>query len=84
RREAILAVATESVALPVELGIQNDAAIKLSRGFYVIVPVFEGDSDPSWSSYSLGVVNGRRALVNSAGDVAPFEHFVLRIDYATN
>jgi hypothetical protein len=83
RRDAISAVATESVALPVEFGIQNDASIKLARGFYVIVPVFEGDTDPSWSEYSIGLANGRRALINAAGEVAPFEHFVLRVDYAT-
>lgn len=82
RRDAISAVATESVALPVEFGIQNDAGIKLARGFYVIVPMFEGDSDPSWAEYSIGTVNGRRALVNRAGEVAPFEHFVVRVDYA--
>jgi len=82
RREALVAEPTESVALPVAFGIQNDAPIKLARGFYVVVPIFEGDSDPSWSAYSLRVVDGRWALVNNAGDVAPFEHFVLRVDYA--
>ncbi|HET8798489.1 MAG TPA: hypothetical protein VFO89_12415 [Thermoanaerobaculia bacterium] len=83
RRQAISIDATESVALPVDLGIQHDAALKLARGFYIIVPMFEGDAEPSWSRFSLARVDGRWALVDGEGAVAPFEHFVIRVDYAS-
>lgn len=82
RRDAMVGVSNEMIEIPVEFGLQNDASIKLTRGYYVIVPVFDTDADPSWSSYTIGMANGRRALVNGAGEVAPFEHFVVGVDYA--
>ena len=76
--------ATESTTLPLTLSLQNeDGAFKLARGYYVVVPMFEGDSDPRWSAYSLRKVDGRMSLVDGDGNAAPFEHFVLRVDYAT-
>lgn len=86
RRRAVGAVATESHALPVTLSLLSDpASLKLVRGFYVIVPLFERDAEPRWSAWKLGRVDGRMALVDRSGDghLAPFEHFVLRIDYAS-
>jgi len=86
RRTAIgISVAENTAtALPLVLSLQNDeGAYKLARGFYVIVPMFEGDSDPRWSSWTVRAVDGRFALVDADGNVASFEHFVLRVDYAT-
>lgn len=75
---------SDSTAIPLTLSLQNeDGAVRLARGNYVIVPLFEGDSDPRWSQWTVGVVDGRRTLVDAEGRVAPFEHFVLGVDYAT-
>jgi hypothetical protein len=83
RREAIGIGVTESADLPLVLSLQNEAgAYALTRGFYVVVPMFDGDSDPSWSSWTVRAVDGRFALVDGDGKVAAFEHFVLRVDYA--
>jgi hypothetical protein len=69
--------------LPVTLSMLSDpASIKLVRGFYVIVPLFDGDAEPRWSAYTLQQREGRWALHDRDGNVAPFEHFVLRVDYA--
>jgi hypothetical protein len=76
--------ATVSQSLPVALSLLSDAdSLKLVRGFYVIVPLFENDSEPRWSNWKVARVEGRMALVDFEGRVAPFEHFVLRIDYAS-
>jgi hypothetical protein len=73
----------ESTPLPLTLSLQNEnGGLRLARGFYVVVPMFSGDSEPNWSSWSLRSVDGRMALVDSRGNTAPFEHFVLRVDYA--
>jgi hypothetical protein len=83
RRDAFSGAVTESNALPVTLTTLSDAgSLKLTRGFYVIVPLFENDSEPRWGTYRLRSVEGRMTLVDGAGAAAPFEHFVLRIDYA--
>jgi hypothetical protein len=83
RRDALVIEPTQSVDLPLTLALQNeDGAFKLARGFYVIVPMFEGDSEPRWSAYTMREVGGRWGLVDRDGVTAPFEHFVLRIDYA--
>jgi hypothetical protein len=82
RRDALMD-STESAALPLVLSLQNEAGTyALARGFYVVVPMFDGDSDPSWSSWTVRAVDGRFALVDGDGKVASFEHFVLRVDYA--
>lgn len=83
RRDALFGGSTESSALPLVLSLQDEAGtLKLARGYYVIVPMFEGDSNPRWSSWTVRAVDGRFSLVDAEGNVAPFEHFVLRIDYA--
>jgi hypothetical protein len=83
RRRAIGSAGSglQTELLPLVFGIQNDAAIKLNRGFYVVVPVFAGESDPNWQAYTLERVDGRWALKGWA-EVASFEHLVLSIDYA--
>lgn len=84
RRGALVEKRLESTALPLVLSVPNeDGALKLARGYYVVVPLFEDDSDPRWSGWTLRAVDGRMSLVDGSGSVAPFEHFVLRVDYAT-
>ena len=83
RRDAMILEATESVPLPLTLSLQNEpGAVRLTRGYYVVVPMFENDSDPRWSAWQLGTAGGRRSLVDGDGNAAPFEHFVLKVDYA--
>lgn len=69
--------------LPVTLSLTSEAGtLKLIRGYYVIVPLFEGEGKPSWSSFEVRRQGGRMALLDADGNVAPFEHFVLKVDYA--
>ncbi len=83
RREALRGDVTESSALPLVLSLQGEAgSLRLARGFYVVVPMFDGDSDPRWSSWTVRAAGGRFSLVDADGNIAPFEHFVLRVDYA--
>ena len=83
RRDALMLGTTESVPLALTLSLQNEAgAFMLARGHYVVVPMFEQDSDPRWSSWQLGTAGGRRSLVDADGNSAPFEHFILKVDYA--
>ena len=76
----------EELALPVELTLlDSGSSAKLNRGYYIIVPIYEGQALPDWSSYSLRRTNGRWAVHElSFGQIRPvaFEHFVVRIDYA--
>lgn len=74
----------DSTSVPVTLSLQDgDGAVRLVRGYYVIVPMFEGDSDPNWSNWNVVKSGGRPSLVDREGNVAPFEHFVLTVDYAS-
>lgn len=68
-------------ALPVELSF--DGRVKLTRGYYVIVPVYDGEKAPDWSSYSLAKDGSRWTLHTRDAKPAAFEHFVVRVDYAT-
>ena len=84
RRRAMGGNPTQSESLPLMLTVASDPdVLKLVRGSYVIAPLFENDSQPRWSEWQLGRVDGRMSLVGSDGSAAGFEHFVLRIDYAT-
>jgi hypothetical protein len=76
-----------ATSLPVELSLLGTAGShKLARGFYFIAPLFEGDSEPSWSSCELKNNEGQWSLVERSlfedAKPAAFEHFILRIDYA--
>lgn len=83
RRDAMAGDATVATELPLVLSLQNEAgSLKLARGFYVVVPLFENDAEPNWSAFTMGEYEGRRALLDADGKVAPFEHLVLAIDYA--
>jgi len=74
----------DSTSVPLTLSLQDgDGAVRLVRGYYVVVPMFDGDREPAWGSWTIGTVNSRPALVNREGTVAPFEHFVLSVDYAS-
>jgi hypothetical protein len=59
--------------------LDEAGAYKLARGYYIIVPMFAGDSDPRWSSWTVRAVGGRFALV-TADETASRQHFVLRVD----
>src|SRR5687768_3594890 len=65
-------------AMPVELTLRNGGTgVPLNRGYYIIVPLYEGQGLPDWSSYSLRRTDGRWALYElSLGDIRPvaFEH----------
>jgi hypothetical protein len=83
RRDALSFEQTGRVTLPIELTVQNhDGMLKLARGYYIVAPLFESDSEPRWSAYALQSVEGRRQLVDGNGTPAGFEYFLLRIDYA--
>jgi len=83
RRDALSGITSGAVGLPLTLSLQSGGGVKLTRGFYVIVPMYDDDREPRWSAYELKQTAGRWALVDSAGNVASFEHFVVRIDYAS-
>lgn len=85
RRRAVGGAGTASSSmLPLTLALTSEAeTLKLVRGYYAVVPLFENDREPRWSDYTLARKDARWALVDRNGEVAPFEHFVLRIDYAT-
>ena len=66
-RAAQAGVPPEGAALPVTLSLASgDDSLKLVRGFYVVAPLFENDSEPSWSGYGLNKVDGRWALTADA------------------
>ena len=83
RREVLSGETADSLALPVTLSVQSGEGLKLARGAYVIVPLYDNDREPRWSAYKLAQVEGRWVLTDGDGNVASFEHFVLRIDYAS-
>ena len=82
-RRELLAPAAERAVSPVTLSLTSEAgSLKLVRGYYILVPLFDSESEPSWSSYELRSHEGRMTLLDRDGNVAPFEYFVLRVDYA--
>lgn len=74
-------------ALPVTLSLSGGrGTVKLIRGYYVITPLFEGQSVPDWRRLQLRGVNGGCALHEArGGKVVPvdFEHVVLSVNSAT-
>ena len=80
RRRVVGGAKAAPTALPLELSMAGP--IPLQRGFYVIVPLLDGEPAPGWWEYSLRNTNGRWALHSVAGTPVPFEHFVVHVDYA--
>lgn len=75
--------ADASTSLPVTLTLQSDrGTLKLVRGVYALVPLFDRDAPPKWSNYELCNAGGRRTMCDRKGQPAAIEHFLLRIDYA--
>ncbi|HXG59598.1 MAG TPA: hypothetical protein VNL91_11295 [Thermoanaerobaculia bacterium] len=85
RQRAAGSRAAASPAREVTLSLlSGDGAIKLTRGYYVIVPLFPGDGTPSWSSLTLARRSGHLVLHELRGEeLRPIEreHIVLRIEY---
>lgn len=84
RRRAVGAAGgatSAATSLPLVFGLSHDAPLKLTRGFFVVVPLFAEEAEPNWSEYRLERVRGRWALVGW-NEVASFEHLVLQIDHA--
>lgn len=71
-------------AMPVELTLlSNPGALKLARGYYAIAPLVDSDSEPNWSGYRVvRTPAGAVSLVDASGAAAPFEHVLIRVDYA--
>jgi hypothetical protein len=82
RRDVLSGETPESVVLPMALTLKSGDGLKLARGYYVIVPLFDADTEPRWSNFRLQTSDGRWRL-DQGDEAAPFEHFVLRIDYAS-
>jgi hypothetical protein len=73
----------DAKTLPVTLSLRDEKdAFRLTRGIFVIVPLFENDAEPQWSLWRIGRAGGRLAMVDRDGTPAPFEHFVLHVDLA--
>jgi hypothetical protein len=71
-------------SLPFNLSlIDGPDSYRLARGFYIIVPLIDGEPEPDWSSCSMWYLDNRWGL-HEGGDkrAATFEHLVLRVDYA--
>jgi hypothetical protein len=86
-RRGILSNSTSApVTIPIGLSLSGERdTFPLSRGFYIIVPVYDGQTPPSWESYMLRRTAGGWGLFELGGaDARPatFEHFVVRVDYA--
>src|SRR4051794_25577204 len=59
--------------LPMTLSMLSDPpSLKLVRGFYVVVPLFDADREPRWSEFTLDRRDGRWALHDRDGNVAPY------------
>jgi len=82
-RRRAAGAAGSSTSLPFNLSlIDGPDSYRLARGFYIIVPLLDGEPEPDWSSCWMWYVNDRWGL-HEGGDkhAATFEHLVLRVDY---
>jgi len=73
--------------VPVTFSLLSEPdVVRLTRGYYVIVPLHDGAAAPRWSAMTLRVKDGKVLLHEMRnGGLQPVdrEHFVLRMDYAT-
>lgn len=85
RRAAGGSSAASNSALPFTLSLRDEpGSYRLARGFYILVPLLDGESDPTWSSYVFAFRAGQWGLYErGSAHLASFEHFVLRANYAT-
>lgn len=70
----------------VTLSLRNEPDVfRLTRGYYVIVPLYDGTAAPNWNATTLISKGGRVVMHDVRGsELLPVnrEHFVLRMDYA--
>jgi hypothetical protein len=85
RRAAAAAPTTSTDLLPFTLSAKNDLdSIAIARGYYILVPLVEGQSDPNWSAYKLWYRNGHWGLHEGTDlHAAEVEHLVLRLSYGS-
>ena len=70
-------------SLPLVLSVQNGPAVyPLVSGFYIVVPLFDAESEPDWSRFRVLLVDGHWAIVDGTGRRAAFEHLVVNVGYA--
>lgn len=82
-QKLLFSLVAEGATLPVALSLQSDrSALKLVRGVYALVPLFDRDAAPRWPGYELRDDAGRITMQDRrTGQPAAFEHFLLRVDY---
>jgi len=72
---------------PVTFSLRSEPdVVRLTRGYYVIVPLHDGAAAPRWNATTLRTKDGKVLMHEmKGGELQPVdrEHFVLRIDYAT-
>jgi hypothetical protein len=74
---------TVLTALPLLLSVRNaPSALPLVRGSYVVVPLFDAETEPDWTRYEISMVNGHWTVVDRSHRIAPFEHLVVNVTYA--
>lgn len=69
--------------LPFTLSLKGDPdSYRLVRGYFILVPLAEGQSEPSWSSYKLWYRKGHWSLHEGSDlHAAEIEHLVVRVSY---
>jgi hypothetical protein len=73
---------TVVTSLPLLLSVRNaPSALPLVRGFYVIVPLFDAETEPDWTRYQVSMLDGHWAVVDRTNSIAPFEHLVMNVAY---
>jgi hypothetical protein len=82
-RAAAVGPAASKDLLPFTLSLKNDPdSYRLVRGYFILVPLADGQREPAWDSYKLWYRNGHWAL-HEGRDLTPatMEHLVLRVSY---
>ena len=74
-------------SLDITFSLLNESdVVKLMRGYYVIVPLYDGAAAPRWNATTLRIHDGNVLMHEMRDGIAQpvqREHFVLRFDYAT-
>ncbi|MDQ3280929.1 MAG: twin-arginine translocation signal domain-containing protein [Acidobacteriota bacterium] len=83
-RRSLLDTEAREAEMPVALTtLSAQGQLKIARGYYVLVPLAGTENEPRWSEYRMGRVGNRITVVGDEGNVAPFEHLLVRVDYAS-